>query len=84
MILNSSKNPVLIESYITATTDSNGNIYTELKSSEYIIVAQWCINTVVSLILTGSYFYAFHCGTYNSVNIGDGAKKTIYDRYYKR
>lgn len=73
-----------MESYITATTDSNGNIYTEFSSSEYVIVSQWCVNTVVSLILTGSYSFAFHCGDYNNANIGSGKQKTIYYRYYKR
>lgn len=73
-----------MESYIIATTDSNGNIYTEFSSNEYVIVSQWCVDTAVSLILTGSYFYAFHCGSYNNVNIGDNVKKTIYYRYYKK
>ena len=82
--LNANKNPALIESYIIATTDSDGNIYTEFKSSEYVIVAQWAIDVCVSLILTGNYTYAFHCSSYSAQNIGSGLQKTIYFQYYKR
>ena len=82
--VNANKNPALIESHIIATTDSDGNIYTEFKSSEYVIVAQWAIDVCVSLILTGDYTYAFHCSSYSAQNIGSGLQKTIYFRYYKR
>ena len=81
--LNASKNPILIEDSISGTTDSNGNIYTNFSNSEYVIVAQWCVDTAVSLILTGSFLYAFHCATFNNANIGDSVQKTIYYRYYK-
>lgn len=78
------KCPALIETYITQNSDSNGNVYTNISSSEYAIVEVWAQDAVASLFLTGTYKFAMHLSDFNGNSIGERNNVTVWYRYYKR
>ena len=78
------KCPVLIETYITQNSDSNGNVYTNFSSSEYAIVEVWTQNAIASLFLTGQYKFAMHLSDFNGNSIGERNNVTVWYRYYNR
>lgn len=78
------KCPVLIETNVTQNSDTNGNVYTNFSSSEYVIVEVWAQDAIASLFLTGSYMFAMHLSDFNGNSIGAKNNVTVWYRYYKR
>lgn len=73
------------ETYITGTTDGNGNIYTDVRTSKYIILSAYTNDADAIICLTGDGSkYYFHLSSFNEQNIGSGTEKNIYYQYIAR
>lgn len=80
----SQKQTTLLETRVTASTDSNGNIYTNWNTEQYVVVAAFAQNLIAQAFVTSEYNYAFHLSDYQNQNIGTRNNVTVWVRYYKR
>ena len=80
----SQKQTTLLETRVTASTDSNGNIYTNWNTEQYVVVAAFSQNLIAQAFVTSEYNYAFHLSDYQNQNIGTRINVTVWVRYYKR
>ena len=79
------KNALIQEDFLgNLRTDSNGNIYTDFSTSEYVILQAWGSGVCVTPFITSSYKWAFHFWDWNTTNIGDGKQVAVWYRYYLR
>nr|DAG60619.1 MAG TPA: hypothetical protein [Caudoviricetes sp.] len=78
------KQTTLLETRVTASTDSNGNIYTNWNTEQYVVVAAFAQNLIAQAFVTSEYNYAFHLSDYQNQNIGTRNNVTVWVRYYKR
>nr|DAQ51247.1 MAG TPA: hypothetical protein [Caudoviricetes sp.] len=80
----SQKQTTLLETRVTASTDSNGNIYTNWNTEQYVVVAAFAQNLIAQAFVTSEYNYSFHLSDYQNQNIGTRNNVTVWVRYYKR
>lgn len=78
------KQTMLLETSFTANTDSNGNIYTNWITEQYVVVTAFAQNLIAQAFVTSEYNYAFHVSDYQYQNIGARNNVTVWVRYYKR
>ena len=78
------KQTMLLETSFTANTDSNGNIYTNWITEQYVVVTAFAQNLIAQAFVTSEYNYAFHVSDYQNQNIGARNNVTVWVRYYKR
>lgn len=79
------KNALIQEAnYSGLFTDSNGNIYTDLSTDKYVILQAWGQGVCVTPFIISNYKWAFHFWNWNTTNIGEGQKLTVWFRYYLR
>lgn len=78
------KQTMLLETSFTANTDSNGNIYTNWITEQYVVVTAFAQNLIAQAFVTSEYNYAFHLSDYQNQNIGARNNVTVWVRYYKR
>lgn len=78
------KQTILLETSFTANTDSNGNIYTNWITEQYVVVTAFAQNLIAQAFVTSEYNYAFHVSDYQYQNIGARNNVTVWVRYYKR
>ena len=80
----SQKQTTLLETSVTANTDSNGNIYVGWPTEQYVVVSAFAQNLIAQAFVTSEYNYAFHLSDYQNQNIGTRINVTVWVRYYKR
>lgn len=78
------KQTMLLESAITANTDSNGNIYIGWPTEQYVVVSAFAQNLIAQAFVTSEYNFAIHLSDYQNQNIGTRINVTVWVRYYKR
>ena len=64
------KQQVIKETFVQAQTDSNGNLYLGIRSSERWILDAWSVDGCVSVGLTSESEYVLHCSTWTNWNRG--------------
>lgn len=80
----SQKQTTLLETSLTANTDSNGNIYTGWPTKQYVVVSAFAQNLIAQAFVTSEYNFAIHLSDYQNQNIGTRTNVTVWVRYYKR
>lgn len=78
------KQTMLLETSVTANTDSNGNIYLGWSTEKYAVVSAFAQNLIAQAFVTSEYEFAIHLSDYQNQNIGTRINVTVWVRYYKR
>ena len=74
---------VIKETFVQSQTDSNGNLYLGIRSSEIWILDAWSVDGCVSVGLTSESEYVLHCSTWTNWNRGV-LDITVWYTYVKR
>ena len=77
------KQTMLLETSLTANTDSNGNIYIGWPTEQYVVVSAFAQNLIAQAFVTSEYNFAIHLSDYQNQNIGTRINVTVWVRYYK-
>ena len=77
------KQQVIKEAFVQSQTDTNGNLYLGIKSSEIWILDAWSVDGCVTVGLTSESEYVLHCSTWTNWNRGV-LDITVWYTYVKR
>ncbi len=78
------KQTMLLETSVTANTDSNGNIYIGWSTNQYVVVSAFAQNLIAQAFVTSDYNFAIHLSDYQNQNIGTRINVTVWVLYYKK